>query len=36
MFYFNQTVNMKIDLEKLIEELNQLTGVKKIEIIGNN
>ena len=31
-----ETVNMKIDLEKLIEELNQLTGVKKIEIIGNN
>lgn len=31
-----ETVNMKIDLEKLIEELNQLTSVKKIEIIGNN
>lgn len=31
-----ETVNMEIDLEKLIEELAQLTGVKKIEIIGSN
>jgi len=31
-----ETVNMQVDPEKLLEQLNQLRGVKKIEIVGSN
>lgn len=31
-----ETVNMQIEPEELIDQINQLNGVKKIEIIGNN
>lgn len=31
-----ETVNMQVDPEKLLEQLSQLTGVKKVEIVGNN
>jgi chorismate mutase len=31
-----ETAHMEVDLEDLIGKINQLTGVQKIEIIGNN